>query len=370
MAMRSLQFRRTHALLGRREVMKCAGAALAGVGAMVMSRASYAGQDLLVMDYTGYEVPDLHRPYIQKYGRSPGFSLFGDDDEAFLKVHSGFRADLIHIGTFSIGRYRDAALIQPWDTSRLKYWPDVFPIFKNAAGIVTDGKQWMIPTDWGINSVLYRTDLVDIKEESWNLLWDKKYAGKLSYGTELYPAIGGAALASGIANPFTANNEEFERIHAKLAEQRPLLRFYWSDPTQLEQAVASGEVVAAWSWSASYSTLKSQGVPVKYMTQPKEGVSSWVSGFVLPKDPPGKLQNIYDYVDAWLSPGSGKWLIEQDGYGQTNEKTFDLVDAKVLASKGLGPPDQILAHSLLNKEMSPSLHDRYIKMYEQVRAGM
>ena len=139
---------------------------LAWVSAMVFPRPASAAQDLLVMDFTGYEVPDLHRSYIKQYGTSPAFSLLGDGDEAFLKVRAGFRADLVHAGTFDVSRFRDAGLAQPWDTTRLRYWPDVLSIFKSAGGSQHDGQQWLIPADWGINSVLYRTDLVDIKEES------------------------------------------------------------------------------------------------------------------------------------------------------------------------------------------------------------
>jgi spermidine/putrescine-binding protein len=104
--------------------------------------------------------------------------------------------------------------------------------------------------------------------------------------------------------------------------------------------------------------------------QPKEGVSSWVAGFSRLKDAPGKEQNAYDYVDAWLAPEAGKWMIENYGYGHPNRKAFDLVDPKVIADKGLDLPDKLLTHSLVNQEMSPDLHQRYVRMYEEVRAGM
>ena len=86
---------------------------LAWVSAMVFPRPASAAQDLLVMDFTGYEVPDLHRSYIKQYGTSPAFSLFGDGDEAFLKVRAGFRADLVHAGTFDVSRFRDAGSPSP-----------------------------------------------------------------------------------------------------------------------------------------------------------------------------------------------------------------------------------------------------------------
>ncbi len=371
MSRQTSQCGQTSEVIGRREMLRGAAAAgLAWASVALVSRPLLAAEDLLVFDFTGYEIPELHRPYIEKYGASPAFSTYADGDEAFLKIQGGFQADLVHAGNFDVHRFRDAGLLQPWDTARLVNWPDVFPVLANSAGNVHDGKQWLIPTDWGINSVLYRTDLVDIEEESWNLLWDERYAGKLAYGTEMYPAIAGAALALGIADPFHATDEQFEQIRAKLAEQRPLLRFYWSDPTVLEQAIASGEVVAAWAWSASYPTLKSQGVPVKYMVQPKEGVSSWVAGFARLADAPGKEQNAYDYVDAWLAPETGKWMIENYGYGHGNRKAFDLVAPEVLEDKGLGAPDKILANSLPNQAMTPDLHQRYVTMYEEVRAGL
>jgi len=356
--------------LSRRVLLK--GAAAAGLiwtSTQFILNPAEAAQDLLVFDFTGYDVPDLHRNYIKKYGASPAFTLYGDGDEALQKLQAGFRADLVHPGSFDVARFRDAGLLQPWDTARLASWPDLYPVLTGTAGAVKDGQQWLVPADWGINSVLYRTDLVDIQEESWNLLWDKRYAGKLAYGTEMYPAIAGAALALGIGNPFQATDEEFAAIRAKLVEQRPLLRFYWSDPTVLEQAMATGEVVAAWAWSASYPALKAQGLPVKYM-QPKEGVSSWVAGFSRLKNAPGNEQNAYDYIDAWLAPESGKWMIENYGYGHPNRKAFDLVEPSVVADKGLDRPDKLLAHSLMNQEMTPQLHQRYVQMYEEVRAGM
>ncbi|MBL8582267.1 MAG: extracellular solute-binding protein [Rhizobiaceae bacterium] len=329
---------------------------------------SVADDDLRVFDFAGYEVPDLHQPYIKKYGSSPSITIFADGDEAFVKLRSGFNTDLVHLGTFEVQRMRDAGLIEPWDVSRLSNWPDVFPYFNDAPGILGDGKLWMIPTDWGYDSVLYRTDLVDVPEQSWSLLWDKRYAGKISYGTELYPAIAGAALTLGIKDPFNASDEEFDKIHKRLTELRDLVKFFWSDPTTVEQAIASGEVVAAWTWSSSYKTLKSQGVPVKLMQKPKEGVSSWVAGFCRLKNG-GNEQKAYDYVDAWLSTETGKWLIENYSYASVNRKSFDLVDPAILADIGLSAPSELLEQSLTNTAMAPELHERYSNMFLEVQSG-
>ena len=144
------------------------------------------------------------------------------------------------------------------------------PEVANVKGFTTGEQRWFVPCGWGYNSVIYRNDIVEPKEDSWNLLWDERYAGRISNAVEMDGAVIPAAMVLGIPDPYDMNDEQLAQVKAYLEKQRPLLRFYWTDPAELEQAIASGEVVAAYAWAASASTLKSKGVPITYMT-PKEG---------------------------------------------------------------------------------------------------
>lgn len=356
-------------MASRRETLAAASAAgLVAVTMPLLPRPAQAAEDLLVFDWTGYEGPELHQAYIKKYGASPTITMYADVHEAFQKIQAGFKPDTVHPNIWDVRRFVDAGLLQPWDTSRFSNWPDVFPELQQPEGSVFDGQQYLIPTDWGTNSICYRTDLVELQEESWNILWDERYKGRLSTTSEMDAAVQCASLVLGIDDPFNATPEQIEQIRAKLVEQRALLRFYWSDPTELEQAFASGEVVAAFAWPAVYSNLKAQGQPVAYMN-PKEGVYSWITGFVRLKEAPGKEQNAYDYVDAWLSPETGKFMIEAYGYGHTNRKSYDLVDPKILEEKGMGAPAETLAKARPTKEFDPTARDALIQMFEEVKAG-
>ena len=66
--------------------------AVAGLVPMIArlgSTAASADEPLRVFDFAGYEVPDLHQPYIKKYGASPAISIFADGEEAFVKAERG-----------------------------------------------------------------------------------------------------------------------------------------------------------------------------------------------------------------------------------------------------------------------------------------
>ena len=70
-------------------------------------------------------------------------------------------------------------LIQPWDTSLLPSFKNLNPFLVQKGQI--NGKQYMIPWDWGYASLLYRTDKIDPADATgWELAWNPKYKGKIA----------------------------------------------------------------------------------------------------------------------------------------------------------------------------------------------
>ena len=102
---------------------------------------SAADSELVVFDCGGYEDPEFFQAYIEKYGDSPTYSFFSDEEEAFQKVRAGFRADLGHPCSQSVVKWRNAGIIVPIDTSRLSNWDKVMPNFANMEGWNVDGQQ-------------------------------------------------------------------------------------------------------------------------------------------------------------------------------------------------------------------------------------
>lgn len=353
--------------LNRRQLLARASAlGLVSVGASGLIRPAIAqGTGLTVMDWTGYEIPELHQPYIAKHGASPDITVFADLEEAWQKIGGGFQPDVMHADHWQIPARRD--LFEPWDTSRLAHFGDLMPELVNLPTLQRDGQQIGIPVDWGINSICYRTDLVT-PEEAWASLWDPALEGRIAMTTQMNDAVAIAGLAIGVPDPFVDDPAIMAAIEAKLAEQRPLLRFYWSDPTQLSQAMATGEVAIAFAWPAVYKELKAQGVPVAYM-RPREGVLGWAQGMLLMRDRAGDTQLAYDFMDAWTAPETGRWLIENYGYGHANMRATEGVAPEVLADIAMDDPARTLATSAFIREMAPEVQQAYVAMYERLKAG-
>ena len=87
-------------------------AALLASAVLAAMPALASDPEFLVLDWAGFEDEGLYATYLEKHGTAPGYTFYGDDDEAYQKVASGFRADVAHPCSQMIGKYRDAGLIE------------------------------------------------------------------------------------------------------------------------------------------------------------------------------------------------------------------------------------------------------------------
>ncbi len=354
--------------LSRRQFNRMlAAAGLTTVTLPLIGRSARAEDQAIYFTWSGYDDPGFFPGYVTKHGANPDMPVFADEEEALQKMRAGATYDVVHPCNSTIARWIDADVIQPIDMSRLSNWPDVFDSLKKFDGAQRDGKDYFVPVDWGNTSIIYRPDLVDISEESWTLMWDERYAGKLSVAAAAEETVPIAAIVAGAADPFDLTDEEIAKVKDLLLKQKPLLRFYWDTNTTIEQGLASGELVATTGWNSSAVTLRNQGVTVKFMN-PKEGLLTYCCGLVLAKDAPHP-DAAYDLLDAMIAPDAGKWLIETQGYGHSNRKTFELIDDQILADRGL-PRDPVpfLNNGILYRPTGRL--EEISSMFEAVKAGI
>ena len=114
---------------------------------------------LIVLEWAGYEQPVFWQKFAEKHPNvKVEYTFFADDAEAFAKLQSGFVADLVHPNTSWVRLFVENDLIQPVDTSKLSNWPGVMDSLAKTGQ--WDGKQYVIPWEWGYQSITVRTDKV------------------------------------------------------------------------------------------------------------------------------------------------------------------------------------------------------------------
>jgi spermidine/putrescine-binding protein len=336
--------------------------------AYAFSPGAQAADDLTVFDWAGYDEPSLHPAYTAKHGGSPTFTFYGDDDEGFQKARAGYKADLAHPCLTTVNKWREAGLIEPIDTSRLASWNDMIPAFKELPGVSEDGKIWLMPFDWGNALLLVRTDLVPEADRTLDIFTNPKYKGRIAVSSSVDDVYGLALVALGMHKFEELDDpEKFKQANDYLKKVRDNQKLYWTDPTQLDQALASGEIVAAWAWNQSLTVGQSNGVPLEAAM--KAGTSTWICGYVNLADEPGSKDLAYDYLNALLDPQVGKYLLEVWGYGHSNTKSFSVADKAAVARFGYDDLDSFLEHSVFQTGLSVELQQKLADEFEKIKSG-
>lgn len=342
---------------------------LAGaVSAIALATAAHAADpQLTVFDWAGWEIDGALVPYVEKHGQKPTYTFYADDDEAFQKVSSGFKADVVHPCPGAVPRYREAGLIEPWDTSKIEAFAKIDPDLFASHHIKDDAGVWFIPFDFAYTAIAYNKDQVpETDVASLAVFKDPKYAGRISISDNSDDVWALAFLATGVTSWETVTDEQIAAAAAWLREVHPNVRTYWSDPSELAQAMASGEILVAWSWNDPVAILQSEGFPVGFNRAPAEGSTSFFCGFVNMKDGPGDEERIYDWVNSMFAPSSAAPIIEAIGYANVNPDAMATIPADQQAAAFVDKIDTTL---FLQTPMEPELRDKLVNEFEAIKAG-
>jgi putative spermidine/putrescine transport system substrate-binding protein len=181
----------------------------------------------------------------------------------------------------------DVAAVDP---AQIPGFGEVADFLKNAPHYVVGGKHYGVPHGWGGNLLMYRTDVVTPKPDSWAVVFDpdksKPYAGKITdYDSPIYIADAALYLAKtrpelGITDPYELTQEQFDAAVELLHNQRPNVGKYWSLFSDEIDNFKSKATVVGTTWPYQVNSLKSENVPVDAIV-PSEGMTGWADTWMM-----------------------------------------------------------------------------------------
>jgi len=217
------------------------------------------------------------------------------------------------------------------------------------------GNEFSIPFFWGTTGFAYRRDKLGELPNTWQVLFDEKYAGKILMLDDMRECFAVALKLLG-----RSINETDTTILSKAKEvligQKKLVKQYNS--SGFDQAILSGDVWIAHGWSGQLVKIAETDTKIVYVL-PREGGTLWIDNLAIPKTAEN-IENAHIFINFLLKPEISARVSEFSGYATVNDSAKKLINPKFL-SKQRYPNDEELKNFELMKDLGPvtKLLDRY-----------
>ena len=213
-------------------------------------------------------------------------SYMGSSDELIAKLRGGSASnyDVISPSSDVATAIVKANLAAPLDLSKIPSYPQLSTKLRESTLVKANGQVYGVPFMWGPNPLLYDTTAFPQPPDSWTVLWDPQYRGKVSLWDEL-SSIYMAAQILGYDKPdpsqlYNLSDAQLEAARKKLLELKPNVRKFWSTGGELTNLFQNHEIVLAMGWPLNTAQLRKLNFPIGE-TIPRENTTGWIDHLMI-----------------------------------------------------------------------------------------
>ena len=242
---------------------------------------------LNLIAWEGYAQPQWVKPFEKTTGCVVNVKYAGSSSEMVSLMNGGGGSyDLVSTSGDADLRLIYGGDVKPVNMSLIPSWKQFHPFLKAPSFNTINGVHYGVSYEFGPNVLLYSTKTFAKAPSSWSVLYNKKYAGKITVPNNPIQIADAALYLSkakptlGITDPYELTQTQFNAAVALLKSQHPLIKAYWNLASQEISMFQNGSVVAGAAWPYQTNTLKAAGAKVAD-TIPSEGATGWADTWLL-----------------------------------------------------------------------------------------
>ncbi len=313
--------------------------------AMLLASGSCAKKTpaLNLLVWEGYADPSFVKAFEEQHHCKVTASYMGSSDELTTKLNGGAASnyDVISPSSDVAGSIAMKGFAAPLDLSKIPSYSQLSPQLTGLPLVRVKGQVYGVPFTWGPDPLLYDTSVFPTPPDSWSILWDPKYRGRISVWDDL-STLYMAAQMLGYDKPdpsqlYNLSDEQLEAVKKKLLELKPNIRKMWSTGGELTNLFQNHEVVAAMGWPLMANQLRKVNFPVGE-TIPKENTTGWIDHLMITSGSENK-DLAYEFLEYMIEAQTQKKVTDVTGYTPANPQAAQLMTADEVKSLHLDNVD-------------------------------
>ena len=241
--------------------------------------------ELNLLVFEGYAEPAWVDAFKAETGAKINITNASSVDEIFSKMvaDGGKGFDLVTIDTSLFQRYYDKDLMMPINMDNIpNAQTELLPNFRKVDEVMFGGKPYGVAYAWGTIPLFYDANVIPEEPDSWRIMWEPQYKGKVVLLDEPQNTMVTMALIlGGFKDVWTFTESDYDKLKEGFRSIAPQLRTVTAGATDEISLLANKEVVMGMAFGEQTGFVANQkGLNIK-MTIPKEGGLGWLDCWII-----------------------------------------------------------------------------------------
>jgi spermidine/putrescine transport system substrate-binding protein len=314
-----------------------------------------------VYNWGDYIAPNVIEKFTQQTGIEVIYETFDTNESMYTKLKSGaVNYDVLFPSDYMIQKLISEDLLYPLNKNNLPNYSYIEDNFRNLAFDV--GNVYSIPYTWGTVGILYNTTMVDEPVDSWDILWNEKYANSIIMQNSVRDTFGIALKKLGYSIN-TINKEEVEQAKELLIQQKPLVSAYVID--EVKDKMIGNEAALAVIYSGEAQYTYSQNSDLAYVV-PKEGSNVWVDAMCIPNSSKHKeaAEKFINYLcESDIAYLNASYIY----YGSPHSGAKEMLAPEILENQALYPSQEIIDRCEVYIDLGTEMNQFYDEKWTELK---
>ena len=266
---------------------------------------------------------DTNTEFEKLTGIQVNYTTFATNEELYAKLKEGAADyDVVIPSDYMISRMINEGMLEELELERIpnaKYMDEDL----DTEAYDPEGK-YSVPYMWGVIGIVYNKTLVDeedIKDPSWDILWNEKYKGSIFMFSNPRDAFGIALMKLGYSVN-TENSNELLEAAELLKEQKPLVQAYIMD--EIFDKMGGGEAALAPYYAGDAMTMMDDNEDLDFVI-PDEGTNLYIDAMCIPDGAPHK-EAAEMYINYMCETEVALANCEYTCYSTPHTEAYELLD--------------------------------------------
>ena len=314
-------------------------AAIIVTGSVITGGNTSASGSINVYNWGEYIDQSVLGDFEEQTGIKVNYTTYASNEEMYSKIVSGAASyDVIIPSEYMLSKMIDEGLIAELDFDNI---PNYQYIGEDYRGLAYDPEEkYSVPYTWGTVVIVYNTKYVDeedVADESLELLWNEKYAGKILMFDNPRDAFA-LALTRGGYSMNTTVPAQWEEAAEMLMDQKPLVQAYVMD--QVFDKMISEEAYIAPYYAGDAITMMEENENLAAYV-PVEGANQFVDAMCVLSSSPHKKE-AEQFINFMCETDIAVRNAEEVCYAIPHTAAFEELDEETREDAMVYPPAEVL----------------------------